>query len=322
MMKHWPALVAAVALLGPIQPARAQPFPGKTVHIVNPYAAGGSGDIVARILADSLADQWGVPVVVENRPGAGGLLGTLHVQRSPGDGYTLLLASPSFVMSPVLRAEARYDPAKDFVAVTRVATSPLVVAVHEAFEARSLGDLLELARKAPGRLTYAAVGPGTVPHLVGEMLRLDAKVDWIYAPYQGGAPAVIAVLGGHVSVVVANYAELRSYIAAGKMRALAVGSSERLEALPRVPTLAERGHDAIEGTIWFGLVAPGGTPREVAQRIAASVRRALESQAVRDKLVEQGLLPMENSPEEFAAFLGAQGARFEKVIRRAGIKVD
>ena len=322
MKKNWLALVAVVALLGPIQLTRAQSFPGKPVHIVNPYAAGGSGDIVARILADSLADQWGVPVVVEHRPGAGGLVGTLHVQRSPGDGYTLLLASPSFVMSPMLRPEARYDPARDFVAVARVATSPLVVAVNESSEARTLKDLLDLARKAPGRLTYAAVGPGAMPHLVGEMVRLDAKVDWVYVPYQGGAPAVTAVLGGHVSAVVANYAELQPFIATGKVRALAVGSTERLDALPRVPTLAERGHDAIEGTIWFGLVAPGGTPREVIQRIAATVRRALESPAVHDKLLEHGLLPVENSPEEFAAFLGTQGPRFEKVIRRAGIKVD
>jgi tripartite-type tricarboxylate transporter receptor subunit TctC len=157
---------------------------------------------------------------------------------------------------------------------------------------------------------------------VGEMLRLDSNVDWIYAPYQGGAPAVSAVLGGHVSAVVANYAELRPFIAAGKVRALAVGSTERLGALPRVPTLAEGGHDAIEGTIWFGLVAPRGTPRDVVQRIATSVRRALESRALHEMLLEQGLLPVEDTPEEFAAFIGTQGVRFERVIRRAGINAE
>jgi tripartite-type tricarboxylate transporter receptor subunit TctC len=152
------------------------------------------------------------------------------------------------------------------------------------------------------------------------MVRLDAGIDWVYAPYQGGAPAVSAVLGGHVSSVIANFSELHQHIAAGKVRALAVGSAERLETLPAIPTLAECGYDAIEGTIWFGLVAPRGTPGEVVKRIAAEARGALKSSAVRGRLFAQGLLPVENSPAEFAAFIAAQGAHFEKVMRRAGLK--
>jgi tripartite-type tricarboxylate transporter receptor subunit TctC len=314
--------VFAVGALLVLCPARADTFPTKPVHLVNPFAAGGSGDIAARIIADHLAEQWGQPVIIEHRPGGGGIVGTGYVQRARDDGYTLLLASPSFLMGPMLKREARYDPLRDFTPVSRLVTSPLVVAVNANSPARTLEQLLEEARRAPNRITFAAVGPGTVPHLVGEMLRADANIEWVYAPYAGGAPAVTAVVGEHVSAVVANYAELRGFISAGQVRALAVGSPERLEALPRVPTLSEKGHDAIEGTIWFALMAPAGTPRDVVQRIAASVARALESPAVRERLVEQGLYPVENSPAEFASFLIEQTARFERAMRRAGIGPD
>jgi len=289
------------------------------VHIVVPFPAGGTADLIARNVADVLAESWRQPVVVENKPGAGSILATQYAQRAPADGYTLLMVAPSFVMNPMLSREAGYDALRDFTPVALLVSSPLVVAVNPESPAKSLRELVDLARASPGKLTYATVGPNTTQQLIGEMLRIESKFDWVYAPYPGGAPSVTAVLGNHVAAVIANYSELSAQLAAGKLRALAVGTPERLDSLKDVPTLRELGYSLIDATIWFGIVAPAGTPPAVVERIRADMLRAVSLPAVREKLAAQSLSPVATT-QTFGAFLAGQSQRYDALIQQAGLK--
>jgi tripartite-type tricarboxylate transporter receptor subunit TctC len=302
--------------------AGAQGYPAKPVHIVVPFPAGGTADLLARTVGDALGELWAKPVVVENRPGAGSILATQFVQRAPADGYTLLMMAPSFVVNPMLNSDARYDAARDFVPVALLVTSPLVLAVNPSLPASSLRELIELVRASPGKLSFATVGPATTQQMIGEMLKIEANIDWVYVPYPGGAPSVTALLGNHVTAVIANYSEVSSQLAGGKLRALAVGSRERLDALKDVPTLSELGFESVDGTIWFGVVAPAGTPRDVVLRLQSDLARVIKIPAVRDKLVAQSLYPSDLDPERFGAFLGAQAQKYATIIRRAGIKAN
>ncbi|HUQ29441.1 MAG TPA: tripartite tricarboxylate transporter substrate binding protein [Usitatibacter sp.] len=317
MTRLFAALLASLALVAPA--TRAQTFPSKPVHLVVPFPAGGTADLLARSMADVLAESWRQPVVVENKPGAGSLLATQYVQRAPPDGATLLMVAPSFVVNPMVSAEAHYDALKDFVPVTLLVTSPLVVVVNAASPARTLKELIELARASPGKLSFASVGPNTTQQMIGEMLKLEEKIDWVYAPYAGGAPAVTALLGNHVAAVIGNYSEVSAHIGAGKLRAVAVGTRERLEALKDVPTLGELGYSLIDATIWFGIVAPAGTPAAAVERIRADMQRAVSLASVREKLVAQSLYPT-TSGEPFGAFLSAQSQRYGALIRQARLK--
>jgi tripartite-type tricarboxylate transporter receptor subunit TctC len=300
--------------------AWAQPFPSKSVHLVVPFPAGGTADLLARTLGEQLSAGWGNPVIIDNRPGAGSIVATQLVQHAAPDGYTLLMVAPSFLVSPMLNRDSRYDAQADFTPVALLVTSPLVLAVNPSLNVGSLKELVELARAQPGKLSFATVGPNTTQQMIGEMLKIEAKMDWIYAPYAGGAPSVTALLGGHVTAVIANYSELSAQLAGGKLRALAVGSRDRLDALKDVPTLEELGYTTIDGTIWFGLAAPAGTPRAVIDRMQADIARAMRNAAVRDKLTAQNLFPVEQPPAEFPAFLAAQAQKYARLIREANLK--
>jgi len=317
MNRLFTAVLAALALWAPA--ASPQAFPAKTVHIVVPFPAGGTADLLARSIADVLAESWHQSVLIDNKPGAGSLLATQYAQRAAPDGTTLLMVAPSFLVNPMLNPEARYEPLRDFTPVTLLVTSPLVLAVNPESPARTLKELLDLARANPGKLSFAAVGPNTTQQMIGEMLKLESKIDWIYAPYSGGAPSVTAVLGGHVAAVIANYSEVSAQVAAGKLRVLAVGTPERLDSLKDVPTLAELGYSLIDATIWFGIVAPAGTPREAIERIRNDMQRAVNTPAVRDKLVAQSLYPATGG-EPFGAFLAGQSQRYGVLIKQAGMK--
>jgi len=317
-MRSAAALILLCLSLG----ASAQAFPGKAVRLVVPYPAGGTADLLARTLGDQLTAYWGQPVVIENRPGAGSMLGTQYVQRAPADGYTLLMMAPSFVVNPMLQPDAKYDALKDFAPVALVVTSPLVLVVNPSLPARSLKELGDLSRATPGKFSYGTVGPGTTQQMLGEILKGESKIDWVYAPYPGGAPSVTALLGNHVTAVIANYSEVSQQLAAGKLRALAVGSPERLEALQDVPTIAELGFDPAMGTIWFGIVVPAGTPRVAIERLQNDIGRALKVPAVREKFVAQNLYPAQTPPEQFGAFLAAQVQKYSKIIKDAGIKAN
>ncbi len=317
MMRCLRTLLALVALSS--LAAWPQAFPSRPIHIVVPFPAGGTADLLARSMADALAESWRQPVVVENKPGAGSILATQYVHRAAPDGATLLMVAPSFVVNPMLNSEARYDALQDFAPVALLVTSPLVLAVNPQSPARSLKELVELARASPGKLSFAAVGPNTTQQMIGEMLKLESKIDWVYAPYPGGAPSVTAVLGGHVDAVIANYSEVLAHAAAGKLRVLAVGTRERLDSLKDVPTLRELGYSLIDATIWFGIVAPAGTPREIVERIRSDMQRVVNLPAVREKLVAQSLFPVVTS-EPFGGFLAGQSQRYAVLIKQAGLK--
>jgi tripartite-type tricarboxylate transporter receptor subunit TctC len=300
----------------------AQDFPTKPVHFVVPFQPGGTADVLMRILADPLAERWGKPVIVENRPGGSTIIGTEIVARAPADGHILLMSSGSMLINPSLRTKMPYDAFKDFAPVTLLVNSPLVLVVNSSSSAKSLGALVGEARARPGQLSYAAVGPASTQQVIGEMLKLEAKIDLLYVPFAGGAPAVNAILGNHVAVVIANYSEVAQHLTAGTLRALAVASPERIDLLPEVPTIVESGFKDVQGSVSFGIVAPAGTPKETIVRLQADLAFVLKLPTVRDKLATQGLYVVGSTPEEYGIYMRTVSAKFAKVIQAAGIKAD
>jgi tripartite-type tricarboxylate transporter receptor subunit TctC len=311
----------AIVLIGIAPLAPAQGFPSKPVTVVVPFPPGGSADFLVRVLADPLAERWGKPLLVANRPGAGTVIGTESVAKAPGDGHTLLVNAASFVINAAVRPSLPYDIIRDFAPVTLLVYSPQVFAVNASSPAKTLQDLLAMARAQPGKLSYATVGPATTQHVLGEQFKLEAKLDLIYAPYPGGAPAVTALLGNHVDFVIANYNEVATQLAAGKLRALATASRGRIEQLKDIPTLIESGID-IETSVWFGIVAPAGTPKSVLDKLQTDMAAALKLPTVREKLIAQGMFPVGSTPEDFAAHIRAQKEQYARVIKQAGIKAD
>ena len=301
--------------------AEAQPFPTKPVRVVVPFPPGGAGDIMARVLAESMAKGLGQPVIVENRPGAGAVIGYEMVARAPADGYTMLVVFPSFVVNASARNVA-YDPIKDFKAVGQAISLPMAISVNPTVPAKSLQELIALARAKPGEMAYGTPGAGTTHHDFTEMLKLAANINITHAPYQGAAPAVTAAMGGHIPIFVGNVTEIAPHANSGKIRALVVTTAERAEALPDVPTLREAGYPELEATNWAGLVVPGATPAAVIVRLNAELQRALRSPEVQEKLKAQGMFPTPGTAEEFAALLRSEFARYAKVIKEAGIKLD
>ena len=314
--------VAAAAAAAPITSSvLAQTFPSRTIRLVVPFSAGGAGDFQARLIGDHMARTLGQSVVVENKPGGGTIIGSAQVAQAPADGHTLLLISNSFVINAKLRGEALpYRGMKAFEPVACLTNSPQLLAVNDASPLRSFKDWMDAAKAQPGTITYVTVGPATTQHIAGEMLLRQAGLRMVYVPFGGGAPAVNAVLAGHVDTVLANASELRSFIDAGKMRALAVTTSQRLASMPQVPTVAESGLAGYEASAWFGLVAPAGTPRGAVARIADAAAATLAEADIRKRLVELGLEPYSMDPARFARHLDDQYAQYARVIDEVGIK--
>ena len=321
-----PALVACVLTslgMGTVHSIAADsPFPSKPVRIVVPFTAGGSADFFARLIGQRLAEVWNQQVVVDNRPGASTVIGTQFVARSPADGHTILVMANSFTINPSLRATLPYDNNKDFAPITQVVTSSNVIVVHPSVPAKTLAEFVALARAKPGSLNYSAVGPGTTQHVAAEMFKVAAKIDMAYVPFAGGAPAVLAVLGGHVGVSVANVQEVVTHVEAGKLRALVVTSRERDPALKNVPTALESGFPDYVVTTWWGFVAPGRTPAEVVAKISSDTGRVLKMPDISAKLVAQGLYAAPSTPSQFEAHIHAETARYAKIVKEAGIKAE
>lgn len=314
------AIVAvATGLIGTVQ---AQSFPSKAVRIVLPFPPGGAGDITSRILAENMAKGLGQPVIVDNRPGAGAVIGYELVARAPGDGHTILVVFPSFVINPAIRRGLSYDPIKDFKAVGQTMWLPMAIAVNPSVPARSLQELIALARAKPGEIAYGTPGAGTIQHVVGEMFRLAVNINILHAPYQGGAPALTAVAGGHIPMVVSNVTEIAPFAKSGKVRPLVVTTPERAEALPDVPTLRESGYPELEATNWSGLVVPSATPPSAIARLNAELVRALRNAEVQEKFKAQGMFPSSGTPEQFATLLQSEATKYARVVREAGVKVD
>jgi tripartite-type tricarboxylate transporter receptor subunit TctC len=300
----------------------AQPFPTKPLHIIVPFPPGGAADVTSRVLGEHMAKGLGQPVIADNRPGAGAVIGYELAARAQGDGYTLLVVFPSFVISPAVKQGLKFDPLKDFKAVGQAISVPMVFAVNPSVPAKSLQELIALARAKPGEIAYGTPGAGTTHHVIGEMFRLVANINIVHAPFQGGAPAMTAAAGGHIPMVVGNVNEIAPFAKSGKIRALAVTTSERAELLPDVPTMREAGYPEIESTNWSGLVVPAATPPSAIARLNAELVQALRNAEVQEKLKTYGMSPAPGTPEEFAALMRSESARYAKVVREAGIKAE
>jgi len=312
------ALAAASAVAGR---AAAQAFPSRPVKIVVPFPPGGTADVQARLVSDFMGRSLGQPVVIENKPGGGTIIGSAQVAKSPPDGHTLLLMANSFVINAKLHAATLpYEGIKAFEPVACLTNSPQLIAVNAASPYKTFGEWLAAARARPEALSYATVGPATTQHIAGEMLQRAAGIRLIYTPFAGGAPAVNAVLAGHVDTVLANVSELQGFLEAGKMRALAVTTPQRLDTLKQVPTVAESGLPGYEAAAWFGLCAPAGTPKPSVEKLAQVATGALADPEIRKRLVGVGLEPYSMGPAQFAAHIADQFARYSKVIDEAGIK--
>jgi tripartite-type tricarboxylate transporter receptor subunit TctC len=314
---------AALALALPTAWAAAQGFPTKPVTIVVPFPPGGALDIVARGLAEQMRTDLGQQVLVDNRAGAGGTVGSGHVARAAPDGYTILLGSvATHAIAPGLYPKLPYDPIADFAPITQLTSSPLVLTASPQLKAASVTELVALAKAQPGKINYASTGNGTAVHIAGEAFRKAAGIDVLHVPYKGGAQATTALLAGESGYMLANPQLVMAFIQGDKLRALAVTGPARIEALPSVPTLKEAGVPGVDITTWFGLWAPKGTPQPVIDRLNASARKALASAEVKRQLAAQGDGPVGSSAADFAAFVRAEHGYWVGFVKSAGIKVD
>jgi len=302
--------------------AHAQAYPGKPIRIIVPYPAGGAVDIIARIVGQPLSEALKQPVIVDNRPGASANIGMELAAKAAPDGYVLLMASNGIATNMALFPNLAFDGRRDFAPVARIGFAPLVIVVPAASPAKSLKDLIAQAKAEPGKLTYASAGNGSSGHLAGELLKSSAKIDVLHVPYKGGAPAITDLLGERISFMPINPVEVIAHIRSGRLRALAVGSDKRVPLLPDVPTVAEAGLPGFDATVWWGLVAPAGTPRDVVAKLNAETNKALADPAIVGKLGDLGVVVTAGTPEQFAAFIQAQTELWSGVIKAAGIKPD
>ena len=316
------ACVLTIAGLIPAPGAIAQKYPEKAVRIVVPFAAGGGTDIIARIIAQKLSDEWGRNVVVDNRPGGGTVIGSELVARSTPDGYTLLLTANPHSSNPALLAKLPYDTARDFSAVTMTASAPLLLVVHPTLPAHTVQELIVYAKARPNQLTYASSGNGGPQHLAGELFKYMAGVAMLHVPYKGGAPALTDLLGGQVQLSFASLLTSLPHIRAGRLRALGLTGSQRLETNPEIPTVAEAGVPGFEYLTWYGVFAPGGTSHPLIAKIQEDMARVLTSPEVKERLAHDGVQAVGNKPGDFDSFIKKEIEKVTKLVRMAGIKPD
>jgi tripartite-type tricarboxylate transporter receptor subunit TctC len=309
--------VVGVALLTVSGTALAQG--SRTVRLVVPYPPGGSADILARLLGQQISHDRGVNIVVENRPGAGTVIATDYVSRAATDGNTVLMVANSFVINPHMR-KLSYDPLTSFAPVCLLVTSPQVIVVNAASPYRTFADLVAAAKAKPGELTMASVGPATTQHIGIELIKHAANVNLTHIPYTGGAPAINALLGGHVTAVFANYSEVVEQVNAGKLRALVVTSKKRIDPLPAVPTMEELGYKDFEVEVWFGMLAPAKTPKSEVAQLSEWFTAAMQVPEVKAKLVAIGLYPVGMCGDAYAAHIKKQYEEYARVMKEAGIK--
>lgn len=324
-MAVWSAalLLASVchAQTAPAGPASS--YPAQPVRMIVPFSAGGPTDVIARIVAQKLSESLGQQFYVENLPGAGGNTGTARAAASPANGYTILVVSTGFIVNPSLYAKGvPYDPVRDFVPVTLVATSPNVLTVNPDVPARTVQELIALVKANPGKYSFAQPATGSTPHLNGELFKLAFGLDLATVPFNGAAPAVTSTIGGHTPIAFTALPPAIAHIKDGKLRALAVLSLKRVQALPDVPTAAEAGIPGHEGDTLTGIVAPAGTPREIIDRLNAEIRKLVALPEVKERLEALGFNPVANRPEEFGERIRTETGRWAKVIRDANIKIE
>ena len=309
-------------LLHPASGALAQAFPAKTVRIVVPFSAGGGTDVIGRVIAQKLSEGWGQQVIVDNRAGGGSVIGTDLVARSAPDGYTLLLTAPPFTTNAAVLPKLPYDSFQDFAPITLAALAPLIVVVHPSLPARSIKELVALARSRPGQLSYGSSGNGGPQHLAGELFKSMARVDIVHVPYKGGAPATVDLVGGQVQLGFSSMLTVLSFVKSERLRALAVTGPRRSAIVPQLPTVAESGFPGYETTTWYGILARGGTPPAVISTLNAAIGRALNAPDVKERLASEGAEVVASSPAAFATFLQQEVARVRNLAKTASIKLD
>ncbi len=317
------ALTIGAALAATLPAARAQGYPTKPITIIVPFPPGGTTDILARILAQYMSTELGQSVVIDNRGGAGGNIGTQAAARAPADGYTLLMGTVgTHAINASLYKKLPYDPIKDFVPLSRVAMVPNLLVANPSQPYKTVQELIAYARANPGKINYGSSGNGTSIHLSGELFKSMAKVEMTHIPYKGSAPAVSDLIGGQIAIMFDNMPSALPHVKAGKLRAIALTSARRSPELPDVPTVAEAGLPGYEATSWFGMFAPAGTPPAIVAKLNDTIVKALNDPEIRKKIVEQGGEPHPEKPEQFAAFIKAETAKWGKVVKESGASVD
>ena len=312
--------LAFSALLGPCW---AQSWPAKPIRVVVPLAAGGTGDTLGRIVAEGLSSALNAPVIVDNRPGAGGVIGTELVARSGGDGYTLLATSSSHVLNSALRpGKLSYDPLKDFIAITQIADTHQVLLAHPSLGIGTVKELIAAAKARPGKLTYGSAGNGSATHLNAELLKSLAHIDLVHVPYKGSTQSRTDLLSGQVNLSIDGLLPTLPHVRAGKLRALAVTNGKRATVAPDIPTMAEAGVPGYRSDTWYALLAPAGTPEAIVTRVRDATIASLASPAVRDKLLQQGAEPVGGSGRQLMELMQEDLARWKKVVADTGAHVD
>jgi tripartite-type tricarboxylate transporter receptor subunit TctC len=297
-----------------------EPYPARPVHVFVPFPPGGAVDIVARTLGDELSSRWGRAVVIENRPGAGGVVASEAAAKAPPDGYTLIIVATGHALNPHLYPKLPYDSFNDFTPIALIGTSPNMLLVRADSPFRTLADLIAAARARPGELSFGHAGNGTSPHLAGELLKYMARIEITAIPYKGGAPALTDLIGGHIPMTFNNIPESIAQIMAGTVRPLGVTTAVRSPVLPDVPTIAEQGLPGFDTGVWWGVLAPAGLPGEIKAKLARDCIAAVNASAVKARLIALGATPIGGSPDEFAALIRADYEKWGPIIKAAGIR--
>jgi tripartite-type tricarboxylate transporter receptor subunit TctC len=314
------AVVMAVAMPGL---CAAQDYPTRPITLVVPYAAGGGNDAMARIVAERMGRALGQQIVIENRGGAGGSIATRQVAKAEPDGYTLGLGGTgTLAIDPTLYRHVGYDPRKDFAPIGLIATSALVVLVHPSVPARSIGELIAVAKAEPGKLNYASAGSGSGIHLATALFAATAGIALTHIPYKGSSPALTDLIGGHVAIYFSSLPPAIGLVRDGKVRALAVTSAQRAEIFPHLPTVAESGLPGYEAVLHYGLVAPAGTPRAIVEKLNVALREAIAAEDVHARIAADGAEPLASTPEEYAADIDREETKWSAIVRASGAKVD
>jgi tripartite-type tricarboxylate transporter receptor subunit TctC len=315
--------VLAVLAYAAADNANAQSYPAKPIRLIVPFAAGGTGDVLGRLIAPKLGESLGQQVVVDFRPGAGTTLATDLTAKAAPDGYTILLsASTTMAINASLYAKLPYDTLKDLAPVTLLASIPNMLVANPGLAANTLQELIALAKSQPGKLNYASPGSGTTPHLAGELFKTQAGIDMVHIPYKGAGPAITDVLGGHIPMMLDNIPSVKPQVVSGKMKALAVTSAKRSAAMPEVPTFAESGLAGFEANSWWAILAPAGTPPEIIARLNAELVKILQSAYVKERFAGVGAEPAPSTPEEAAAHIKGEVGKWAAIVKASGARVD
>jgi len=300
----------------------AQAFPSKAITVVIPATPGGAIDLTARVVGPKLTDAWGKPVVVENKAGATGVIGTDFIAKAPPDGYTLVLVASSHAINPSMFKKLPYDTVKSFEPVVLTHVLPLMLVVHPSVPAKNVQELIAYGKANPGKLTFASSGPGGAPHMSGELFKSMAGLDMLHVPYKGSTAAHSDLLGGRVLVMFDTVSAINPHVKSGALRALAVTTAKRSAAAPEVPTMAEAGLKGYQTSTWGGILAPAGTPKDVVAKLNAEINKALAMPDVRQRMLDAGIEPAGGTPQQFAAFIESEMAKWGKVAKVAGIQPE